>query len=157
MTIATSVLFISTSPSSVLAPCDDHSDECWSLEPPFKDRVESLGIESDDALAAVDHERGKAARAVADRLDQPLERGHVHPLDLQPVAVPRVRRGHPVGYGCELGLQVRRQGGAALFGADVLAKSDGIPDNFAVLAVVELRRSVRQDLHLHTTHISRPN
>ena len=39
---------------------------------------------------------------------------------------------------------------------DTLAEAHGMPDDFAVLAMVELRRRVRQDFNLHTSHISLP-
>ena len=83
---------------------------------------------------------------MTDRLEKALDRGDIHDVDLQSVAIPGVRLADPIGNGRVLRGEIAGQRLAALLLPDPLPEPDGMPDHLAVLAVVELRRRVGQDL-----------
>jgi hypothetical protein len=93
------------------------------------------------------------AGTVADGFDDAFDGSDVDHVDLESLPVPRDGGADPVRNSGELSLQIGRQGVGALLGANALAEANGIPDNFAVLTVIKLRRRVRQNVNLHDVPI----
>src|SRR5207245_8708171 len=78
---------------------------------PLRQRsIQAARVKADDAVVAVDDESRKAARPMADGLDDTLDRGGVDDLDAQPVLIAIERPANPVGDGSVLRLQILGKG-----------------------------------------------
>ncbi len=98
-------------------------------------------------LFAVYDKRGVAPHTVTNGLEKAFHRGGIDNLEDYTAAVGLDSLTHPIGQVGIFFLKVLRDGRFELFFVDSLARADLLPDDFAVLAVKELRRGIREKLY----------